>query len=82
MRFIKVNELKITQVELLAAYAFELFCMAYLANIGRFSMPLPLILSMKFYMHVNSTSLSKQKSTQLQEVAFYSFPRENARSHT
>ena len=44
MRFIKVNELKLTQVELfsffyymcVAATASELFCMVYLANIKRF----------------------------------------------
>ena len=44
MRFIKVNELKLTQVELFsffhfmcaAANASELFCMAHLANNKRF----------------------------------------------
>ena len=44
VRFIKVNELKLTQVELfqffrfmsVAANASELLCMAYLANIERF----------------------------------------------
>ena len=44
VRFIKVNELKLTQVELssffhfmcVAANASELFCMAHLANIERF----------------------------------------------
>ena len=44
MRFIKVNELKLTQVQLfkfiyfmyVAANASELFCMAHLANIERF----------------------------------------------
>ena len=44
MRFIKVNELKLTHVELLSFFHFmcidanasELFCMAYLANIERF----------------------------------------------
>ena len=44
-RFIKVNELKLTQVEVFsfflnfmcaAAYASELFCMAHLENNGRF----------------------------------------------
>ena len=44
MHFIKVNELKLTQVELfrlllfmcVAAYSSELFFMAHLANIERF----------------------------------------------
>ena len=44
MRFIKVNELKLTQVELFSFFYFmcaapnasELFCMANLANIARF----------------------------------------------
>ena len=44
VHFIKVNELKLTQVELfwffhfmcVAANASEVFCMAYIANIGRF----------------------------------------------
>ena len=44
MRFMKVNELKLTQVELfsffhfmcVAANASELFCMAHLANYERF----------------------------------------------
>ena len=44
MRFIKVNELKLSQIEIflffhfmcVAANASELFCMAHLANIERF----------------------------------------------
>ena len=47
VRFIKVDEIKLTQVELFqffhficaTAKAFELFCMAYLENIERFFMP-------------------------------------------
>ena len=43
-RFMKVNEIKLCQIELfqffqfmcVAANAYELFCMAYLANIERF----------------------------------------------
>ena len=46
-RFMKVNELKLTQVELLyffhfmcaAAHASELFCMAHLVNNERFLLP-------------------------------------------
>ena len=47
MRFIKVNELKLIEVELfyffhfmcVAAIASELFCMAHLANIEHFLKP-------------------------------------------
>ena len=60
MRFIKVNELKLTRVILVfalmcvAANAFEVFCMAHLANIERF---------------LYNSSL-KRKSTQMREGAF------------
>ena len=63
MRFIKVNDLKLTQVELfsffhfmcVAANASELFYMARLENIERFFYTIStFILNMKFYKHVNS----------------------------
>ena len=62
-RFVKVNELKLTQIGLflflhfmcVAANGSELFCMAHLANIERFLYHSNLsFLNIKFYIHVNS----------------------------
>ena len=57
MCFIKVNELKLTEIELFsffrfmctAANASELFCKAHLANDEKYT-----ILSIKIYVNVNS----------------------------
>ena len=67
VRFIKVNELKLTQVEV-AANASELFCMSHLANIERFSYPL-LIFHFKYRIlyPCKLARLRERKSTQVRE---------------
>ena len=62
MRFIKVNELKLTQVELFSfvhfmcaiGYASELFCMAHLGNSESFLYHSNLPFEKKIFVHANS----------------------------
>ena len=77
--FIKVNELKLSQVELfkffhflcVAANATKLFYMVYLANIEHFISFELFILNIKFYITCKLASLSWWKSTQVREGEFY-----------
>ena len=87
--FIKVNELKLTQIELFSSLfhfkflvndAYELFSMAHLANNKHFLYHSNFSFLISSFIYMLTHQLHQRKSTQVREDAFYSFPRENAPS--
>ena len=81
VRFIKVTELKLSQVELfsfyhcicVAAKASELFCRAHLANIEYFLYLSKLsFLNIEFHMHVNSLVSAEENQLKCEKVRFLS----------